>query len=294
MLVGEVGVTLPAAGGRPTAESGRWLAELELWFGVQAGKTRLLRRRHVGPLMVQRPFHPEADGTAHVYVLHPPGGVAGGDCLTVTCHVAPGARALLTAPGATKFYRSAGRRAESRTVIELGEGAVCEYLPQETIVFDGATAAIESRVELAPDATYVGWEFLSLGRPAAAEAFASGAVSQRIEIIRDGRPVWIERFALDGGSPLMDATFAFAGRPIAGTMICVGPMVENIAERIRAVVGQPRGHDLFSVSQLDQAIVCRYLGASMAEGKSLFQRAWKVLRELALRKPAVAPRIWST
>ena len=273
---------------------GQWHAELELWFELKAGKTCLVRRRHVGPLVVQRPFHPEPDGTAHVYLLHPPGGVAGGDRLEIACHLAPGARAVLTTPGAAKFYRSPHSLSALRTVIDVGADAACEYLPQETILFDGANASIETRISLAANATYVGWEFISFGRPAAREGFTSGTARQRVEVLRAGRPIWFERLHLDGGSPLIGSRFAFGGKPIVGTMVYAGPMVETLAERIREAVGEAAAQGVFSVSQLEQVVVCRYLGARMSEGKSLFIRAWDVLRDVGLGKSATHPRIWST
>jgi urease accessory protein len=271
-----------------------WRGELELWFAVQDGATRLMRRRHLGPLVVQRAFHPEADGTAHLYILHPPGGVAGGDRLQVEAHVAAGARALMTTPGAAKFYRSADHLARSNVTIDVGPGGVCEYLPQETIVFDGAHAAIRTRVDLAADAVYAGWDFICLGRPAAGETFARGAVAQHMELRRDGRPIWFERLAMTGGSPLLGAAFAMAGQPITGTMVYAGPIGEGVVERIRAATGDGAARRVFSVSALEHVIVCRYLGASMSEGKSLFARAWVVLREVSMGKRAVPPRIWST
>ncbi|MCP4564448.1 MAG: urease accessory protein UreD [Bosea sp.] len=278
---------------RYAAQPSSWLAELELWFALSAGKTRLVRRRHLGPLVVQRPFHPEKDGTCHVYLLHPPGGVAGGDRLDLRFHLDAGARALLTTPGATKFYRSEHGAGAQSAAVAVGAGAVCEYLPQETIVFDGADARIETKVLLASDATYVGWDFLCLGRPAAGERFETGRLSQRIEIVRDGRPVWFERLELQGDSPLMQAAFALAGQPTWGTMIYAGAVADEAAERVRAAIGDA-GDGVFSVSQLEEAVVCRYLGPRVGDGKALFARAWNVLRSLGQGKAADRPRIWAT
>lgn len=275
------------------AQPSSWLAELELWFARSAGKTRLVRRRHVGPLVVQRPFYPEKDGTCHVYLLHPPGGVAGGDRLDLRFHLDAGARALLTTPGATKFYRSEHSASTQSVDVAVGAGAVCEYLPQETIVFDGADARIEAKVSLASDATYVGWDFLCLGRPAANECFETGHLSQRIEIVRDGRPIWLERLELQGDSPLMRAAFALAGQPSWGTMVYAGAVADDAAERVRAAVGAT-GDGVFSVSQLEEIVVCRYLGPRVGDGKALFVRAWNVLRSLGQGKPAETPRIWAT
>lgn len=282
------------AGPHSPAIEGTWLGQLELWLAVHSEATRLVRRRHVGPLVVQRVFHPETDGTAHLYLLHPPGGVAGGDRLEIRAHLAENARALLTTPGAAKFYRSAERPARSRVAIDVGPGGVCEYLPQETIVFDGAHAATGTRVDLAADAVFLGWDFVCLGRPAAGEAFARGGVAQRMEVRRAGRPIWIERLAIAGGSPLLEAAFALGGKPITGTMVYAGPVAEGLVERIRCAAGDAEARHVFSVSALEHVVVCRYLGASMEEGKSLFARAWTALREVAMGKRAVSPRIWST
>ncbi len=282
---------IPLARAHYAPPSSSWLAELELWFAPSAGKTRLVRRRHLGPLVVQRPFHPEKDGTCHVYLLHPPGGVAGGDRLDLRFYVDAGARALLTTPGATKFYRSEYSAGAQSTQIDVGAGAVCEYLPQETIVFDGGDARMETRVSLAPDATYVGWDFLCLGRPAAGERFEAGRLSQRIEIRRDGRPIWFERLELHGNSLLMKAAYSLAGQPTWGTMIYAGVVAEDAAEQVRAAIGESA---VFSVSQLDDVVVCRYLGPRVGDGKALFARAWNVLRTLGQGKPADTPRIWAT
>ncbi len=200
----------------------------------------------------------------------------------------------MTAPGATKFYRSAGRAASLRTVINVRRDAVCEYLPQETIIFDGASASIETQVNLALGAVYVGWELISLGRPFASEAFTAGSVRHRVAVIRDGTPIWYERLAVAGGSALTSAPFAFAGKPVFGVMVYAGPMVEGLVERIRAATKDLAPEGAFSASELEDVVACRYLGARMSEGKSLFLSAWKVLRETGLRKPAIQPRIWST
>jgi urease accessory protein len=283
----------PQARARYVVQPTNWLAELELWIALNAGKSRLMRRRHLGPLVVQRPFHPEKDGTCHVYLLHPPGGVAGGDRLDLRFHIDADARVVLTTPGATKFYRSEQAGSTQSTLIEIGVGAVCEYLPQETILFDGADARIETKVSLAADATYVGWDFLCLGRPAAHERFETGGLSQRIEITRDGKPIWFERAGLLGGSPLMQAAFGLAGQPSWGTMVYAGKIGDDAAARVRSAIGE-RGNGVFSVSQLEQAVVCRYLGPRVSDGKSLFIQAWDVLRTWCQGKGAHMPRIWAT
>lgn len=270
-----------------------WHAELELWFEHRQDLTRLMRRRHVGPLAVQSPFYPEDDGTAHIYLLHPPGGVAGGDQLEIRCHLDEGAQTLLTTPGATKFYRSDQGRSTQHVKVDVGMGGVCEYLPQETILFDGADASIITDVCLASDSVYMGWEFVSFGRPAAKERFLSGSARQRIRITREGQPIWIEQFNLSGPTrPALGLPYAFAGQPIVGTMVYAGPIVENLDERLRDLVGD--AIRVFSVTALERVLVCRYLGSRMSEGKELFALAWDVIREATIGKRAHFPRIWAT
>ncbi|MGF6177418.1 urease accessory protein UreD [Ensifer sp. 4252] len=270
-----------------------WHAELELWFANSHGKTRLMRRRHCGPLAVQRAFHPEDDGSAHVYILHPPGGVAGGDVLDIASHLAPSSRVVLTTPGATKFYRSERGMSVQRTLIDVGAGGTCENLPQETILFEGADASISTRIMLGDDAVYAGWDLISLGRPAAGERFARGRFRQRIEIARCGEIIWFEQMAFSDAPEVLTAPFIFAGHPIMGTMVYAGPALENTVEHIRDHLGEA-ARGVFSVSQLERVIVCRYLGQRMSEAKRLFLQAWSVLRERGLMKKAVAPRIWAT
>jgi len=270
-----------------------WRGKLELWFEHHQSKTRLMRRQHIGPLAIQRPFYPEADGSAHVYLLHPPGGIAGGDQLTIHCHLAPQARTLLTTPGATKFYRSEENPSEQHVQIDVGAGGICEYLPQETIVFNGAHASMKTTVSLAADSVYIGWDFVSLGRPASGERFRAGNFRQCVEIVREDVPIWFERLNLSSARMITDQPFVLGDRPIMGTMVYAGPAIENASERLRSALGEAARH-VFSVSELDRVIVCRYLGHRMSEGKSLFRSAWEVLREAGIGKRGVAPRIWAT
>lgn len=200
----------------------------------------------------------------------------------------------MTTPGATKFYRSPHGRGEQNISINIGEGAVCEYLPQETILFDGANALISTRVSLAAGATYVGWDFLSLGRPAANERFTNGTISQRTQVFHDdGKPIWFERLHLTSDSPLFHACYALAGQPILATMIYVGDVAQDSAERVRAAVNEGAA-GVFSVTQLEGVVVCRYLGQRLSRAKSLFARAWDGLRIAGQGKRANSPRIWAT
>jgi urease accessory protein len=270
-----------------------WRARLELRLGRIAGRTALERRWHQGPLMVQRPFHPEADGTAHVYVLHPPGGVAGGDRLDIDVEVRSGASALITTPAATKLYRTAGERAHVSQSLGVRSGAVLEWLPQETIAFRGADAELSTRVTLEPGAHYAGWEIVCLGRPASGDTFEHGSLSQRTELAIAGRPVVIERLSLSGASALRSGAWGLGGRSVYGCLLSTGAseaLVADVRERVRP---EAPG-DLFAVTTLDGVLVCRYLGSSAARARACLTLAWERFRHHVLGKSATAPRIWRT
>jgi urease accessory protein len=279
-----------ALAGKPARR--QWRAELQLWFAPRGNRTSLTRRRHYGPLVVQRPFYPERDGTCHVYLLHPPGGVVGGDALSSAFFVGEKARCLLTTPAATKFYGSGREKTAQKCRIEIAGGAVCEYLPQESIIYDGANTAIETRVEMQADATYVGWDIVCLGRPAAKAPFKSGSFAQKLEIIRDGKPIWIERLKLREGSSLLEAPYALAGKPVFGTMVYAGRLQKKMSDGFCNIGKQANSN--ISISQMGDIVVCRYLGHHAEECRKLFTRAWHALRMELHAKPASSPRIWAT
>lgn len=274
-------------------EDSGWQARLRLGFERRGVRSVCHERRHFGPLRVQRPFYPEGEEVCHMYVLHPPGGVVGGDELDIDIEVGSAAAVLLTTPAAGKFYRSDGRLARQHQTLRVAAGAYLEWLPQETIVFDGAGAAMTTRVDLRGDARFMGWEILCLGRPGAGEGFGLGTVSQAWEIRRDGMPLLMERAVYDRDGLAQDAAWGLAGQPVCGSLVCVGDYAESIDD-IRAATAALQLEGLFSVTQLAEALLCRYLGPHSEEARHCFARTWEILRPLALQRPACAPRIWAT
>jgi urease accessory protein len=275
------------------AKSAGWAAELELGFEVVAGRSALTRNRHRGPLAVQRPFYPESGDLAHVYLLHPPGGIVAGDQLTVRVDVAPSARALITTPAATKFYRSEGRVARQSQLFRVSEGASLEWLPQETIVFGSAQVSTKTRVELEPEGCFCGWEIVCLGRAASGDHFGSGRLQQAFEVWQGERPLWIERADFDANQPVRHARWGLGGHRVFGTFVCTGQNAAAVAAA-RAAVDTDDSRELFAVSQMRAAIVCRYLGSSTERARAVFAQAWAALRPIVLGRPASPPRIWLT
>jgi urease accessory protein len=281
-----------SGGETPLPEPG-WVGELALRLEAAGGRTVLVRRHQRGPLQVQRPFYPEADGTCHIYLLHPPGGLVGGDRLSVEVHLAPASTALVTTPAANKLYRSAGAQACQAQLFKVEKGAALEWLPQETIVFDGARAKVSTRVELASQSTFLGWEILCLGRPACGERFAHGELRTETELFRDGRPLWLERLRIEGSAPVLDAAWGFAGWPVSGTLLCTG-VGERVVAAVRDAVRVDAAGETFAATCLDGLLVCRYLGAHAERARQRLEAAWQVLRPAVLGRQAEAPRIWRT
>ncbi len=274
----------------PVAAS--WRAELELGFERTGSRSVLAARRHDGPLVVQKPLYPEGDAVCHAIVVHPPGGIAGGDELALAAGIGRGAHALLTTPGAGKWYRSSGAWAAQRLAFDVAPGACLEWLPQETIVFDGALARLGTEVRLAGDARYIGWEILCLGRTGSGERFERGRVRLRNTISRDGRPSWLEGAALDGGAPWLRSAAVLAGHPVCGTLTAAAPEIgEELLAACRAVA-PPAGEA--AVTRLPGVLLARWLGESSEAAKRYFARLWAVLRPALAGREAVEPRIWST
>jgi len=280
-----------------------WRASLSLTFAHAHGRTQLARALHEGPLRVQRPFYPEGEqGPCHVYVLHPPAGVVSGDRLTLDAQLAPATSALLTTPGATKLYRAraarAGHTVTDASVLqrfEVAAGAVLEWLPQETIVYDGARARLTTHVALADGASYAGWEILCLGRPAAGERFTQGWLGSELTLARAGRLCLFERGMYAGGDPVLSAPWGLAGQPVLATFVVAAAAAE--ASWVTAVRDEvsPLAHEgLLAVTLVRGVVVIRYRGASTREARSLFEAALAVLRPCYAGRAAVHPRIWST
>jgi urease accessory protein len=272
------------------AEPG-WRAELALGFERQGPRSVLARRRHDGPLVVQKALYPEGEGICHAIVVHPPAGIAGGDALQLSAELDPGAQVLLTTPGAGKWYRSAGRRASQALSFRVGAGARLEWLPQETIVFDGALADLKTELRLAEGASYIGWEILCLGRTGSGERFERGDLRLELDVWRGEALAWTERGRIEAGGALMESPVGLGGLPVCGTMIVAGEIPDELLVRCReAVATDGEG----AVTRLPGLLIGRYLGKSGAAARRYFIELWKRARPVVCGREAVEPRIWRT
>ena len=281
----------PIAAERGDADG--WLGELSLGFERRGAASVLAQRRHRGPLTVQRPFYPEGPAVCQVTLLHPPGGVVGGDRLHLTATLAPGAQALITTPAAAKVYRSAGPVAAQQQDLQIAAGAALEWLPQETILYSGARLRSCTRVDLAPGARFVGWEIACLGRPHCAERFETGAGTIALELWEAGEPLFIERSRYAGGGAQLTAPWGLAGHPVAGTWLALDPPAD-LTSQMRTALAQVADPAHWALSRLPRVLVLRYRGPSAAEARALFIQAWTLARPSVLSRVALPPRIWAT
>ena len=199
-----------------------WEASLRLAFARRGERTVLATCRHQGPLRVQKALYPEGEGVCHAVMLHPPAGIAGGDVLDINIELGADAHAVLTTPGATKWYKSLGRTATQRVAIRAETGARLDWVPQENIVFNQACPIIDLTLDLAPGATAIGWDATMLGRHAAGESWSEGRIVLRTALRCNGQPLWIESAAFDAQSPVLNATTGMAGFHVVGTLWAVG------------------------------------------------------------------------
>ena len=171
------------------SQASQWQAELRLGFANTARGTVLKHASHKGPLYVQKPFYPEGRDLAHIYLLHPPGGMVSGDNLHIHVTTQTNAHALVTTPGAGRVYKARPDKALQRQQVELlaEPNSTIEWLPLETIIYPNAHTELTTDIHLAKCSSIIAWEVTCFGLAASNEPFNAGKVSQRLQIFREGR-----------------------------------------------------------------------------------------------------------
>ncbi len=272
------------------------LATLDLGFARDQDTTRLIKREHFGPLRVQKALYPEQPSVCHTILIHPPGGVVGGDELRIQAHVAEHAHAFLTTPGAAKWYRSNGYVSQQVLKLQAEKNSVIEWMPQETILFNQADVKLHSDITLAEHANYIGCEILCFGRTASGEQFNQGRLRQRLSIVRDKKLIWHEQGCLIGGSKAMSSPLGLAGYSVCASLIAVGAstsaeLINAVREAVQACTGDT---GKWGVTQMKSVISVRYLGHSSEVARAVMLAAWKIVRPAVCAQPASVLRIWNT
>jgi urease accessory protein len=267
-----------------------WHARLSLDYRHAAGRT-VLAREHRGPLQVQKALYPEGAALAHTLIIHPPGGIAGGDALAIEATVHPQAQALVTTPGATKWYKANGRCASQQVALDVAGGL--EWLPQEAIVFNNADVRSAIDIRLHDEAATLGWDIVMLGRAAAGESFTDGCYAQSIRLHDGGRLQWVERTRIAGGDALLDSPIGLAGHHAFGCLWAAGPRwrdadLETLRERL-----PPEAAPLTRVAP--RLLIARALAHTAPAVRAALTAVWRELRPLVFDgRIAQPPRIWAT
>jgi urease accessory protein len=271
-----------------------WQGYLELEFDRRQDETILSHSLMQAPLKMQRPFYPES-GVCHGVMLHTAGGVVGGDRLHTQVKLHPGAQVLLTTAAATKIYGSE-QESQQRIEIQVAENAVLEWLPQETILFDGARYRQQVRVELESGATWLGWEITRLGRSARNEKFLSGDWRSHLEVWQDGKLQWVDPQWIAGGGEMLQSLHGLEGNVVVGSFGFVGREVSReFVSEVRAAWQIPQGAiggEEMGVTRLMNGMLCRYRGNSTMAARQQFIKVWELLRRDYLGRASCVPRVW--
>jgi len=254
--------------------------------------------RHDGPLRILKSLFPEGPAVCHSVLVHPPGGIVGGDTLDVDMTLGPGAHALVTTPGATRFYRSGGQRAAQAVHARVAAAARLEWLPLETLVHSGAHADNRMRFELEPGAEMFGWDIVALGLPAADAPFAAGDYRHDIAV----GPRWLERGRTAASDlALLDGPCGWAGHRALGTLwfAAGSPLAderrEQLLEAAREIAGtHALARTAGATSPQPDVVALRVLAPRIEPAQDLLTRTWRAWRPLAWGRDACAPRVWRT
>ncbi|PTU01775.1 urease accessory protein [Pseudomonas sp. HMWF031] len=266
-----------------------WHAELELAYARFGDTSRPVLRRHKGPLRVQKHLYAEGPEVCQHIIVHPPGGIAGGDRLEISASVERDAWAQITSPGAAKWYRAAGPAYQQLT-LRVAAGATLEWLPQETIIFSAAQAELSTAIDLEGDARLFYWDVVALGRPASGERFDLGHFQAQLDIRRDGQLLWHERQRIVGADGLLDSPIGLDGQPVFATLLVTGEIESDLLERCRSLPHAVRG----DLTQLPGLLVARCLASEALLARGWLIDVWRLLRPVLLGREVVPPRIWNT
>ncbi len=273
-----------------------WRADLKLDYTLESQRT-VARYLHQGPLRILQSLYPEGNQICHNVLVHPPGGLVGGDTLDIQVNVAEGAHALVSTPSATRFYKSGGQAALQQVTVTLAPGARLEWLPLEAIAYNDCEATNRAIFNLAPTAELMAWDVTALGLPSSDMAFTKGHFQQHLEI----PGVWLERGNLRGDDTRwLNSPLGLAGQKcLASLVFASGHNIEpqRAAQALEAAREVLEAHPLRLQAGITcahpQVIVLRVMSPLVEPSMDLLKHVWAAWRHTLWALPSTPPRIWS-
>ena len=273
-----------------------WRADLKLDYTLESQRT-VVRYLHQGPLRILQSLYPEGDQICHNVLVHPPGGLVGGDTLDIQVTVAEGAHGLVSTPGATRFYKSGGHPALQQVVAHLSDNAKLEWLPLEAIAYNDCEATNRAIFNLAPSAELITWDVTALGLPSSDMAFTQGHFQQHLEI----PGVWLERGNIRGeDTRWLNSPLGLAGsKCLASLVFASGSAIDSdrTTQALEAAREVIESHPLRLQAGITcahpQVIVLRVMSPLVEPTMDLLKKVWAVWRHTLWALPSTPPRIWS-
>jgi urease accessory protein len=273
-----------------------WRADLKLDYTLESQRT-VVRYLHQGPLRILQSLYPEGDQICHNVLVHPPGGLVGGDTLDIQVTVAEGAHGLVSTPGATRFYKSGGHPALQQVVAHLADNAKLEWLPLEAIAYNDCEATNRAIFNLAPSAELITWDVTALGLPSSDMAFTQGHFQQHLEI----PGVWLERGNIRGeDTRWLNSPLGLAGsKCLASLVFASGSAInsDRTTQALEAAREVIESHPLRLQAGITcahpQVIVLRVMSPLVEPTMDLLKKVWAVWRHTLWALPSTPPRIWS-
>lgn len=264
----------------------------EVTFARRAGADRLTHLAHHDPLRVLFPAPARGD-IPLAALVNSSGGMVAGDRLDIAFSVGPGAHGMALGAAAEKIYRSPAAMCEIAVTLEAGEHAWLEWLPQETILFEGARLRRCNQVNLAAGARLLAGEMLIFGRAAHGEDLTSGAIEDRWALYREGRLVWADILRMQGEltRPLRAAA-GLAGARAVATLIYAGPDAADMLSVARDLLPAPGGDIRVAASVVNGVLVLRWLGGAPERLRVAYGAFWGAMRAHLAGLPAALPRLW--
>jgi urease accessory protein len=261
----------------------------------ERGATRVADLYQRDPCRALFPL-PEPDDAFQAVMLTTSGGLTGGDRIASRLAAGPGVRAIVTTQAAEKIYRSRGESTRIAVEIEVGEGAWLEWLPQETILFDGACLARETRITLSAGARLLAAEILVFGRSARGERLESGRLLDRWRVVRDRRLAWAD--AIGWASQPQCALghpAGFAGALAFATVVYAGPDAsERLALAREGCAKVDAAATRAGATLVNGLLIARLLSTDAQSLRRGLAQLWCSLREAAGKLPPRLPRTWYT